>query len=149
VSISANDPLNLDALSAPFTVTNTSSFFTLTNVATGCDLRQMNYEGNVYLGQNRTDRYESDIPELLRGSQDTIYCEGDRLFKIEQPTLSGDVLIYIHYGLGVYFGNHLFRIPFVGKRSSAQFIIAKNSEGKVRWLPYGPLDRDPASAAPP
>jgi hypothetical protein len=135
VSISIGDPLNQDPLSAPFTITNTSSLFTLTDINPSCALNQVKYRsGMVALRNNAHDYQGFKIPELLRGNQDTLYCAND--YETDSSTLSADVTISAEYKLGVYLFKWLVRWP-CNKESKARFVTAKTSDGKLKWLPYG------------
>jgi hypothetical protein len=135
VSISVGDPLNQDPLSAPFTITNTSSFFTLTDVNPSCALNRIKYRSGLVALQNNAHDYQGfKIPELLRGNQDTLYCANG--WDAGSPTLSADVTVSADYKLGVYLFRWLLRWP-CNKESKARFVTAKTSDGKLKWLPYG------------
>jgi hypothetical protein len=146
VSMSIGDPLDPDRLfTAPITITNTSTLFTLVDVEQSCFTNQIRYANprGVQEGNNFEAGYIARIPELLRGNQDTVVCFHSIGSKF---TIAGaDVTMQVSYKLAVYFYRWRVTVPLVSKHTEARFITYKLSDGKFKWLPYGLKDPDPKS----
>ena len=149
VSMSIGDQLHREPTSAPITITNTSSFFTLVSVEPSClinDIRHVNR--SMKEQQNNAHGYMDPIPELLRGNQDTVYC--DRGQSDFYPIDYADVTITVSYRPALYLSHYRFSLPcfFPSKHSEARFIAVLTDEGKLKWLPYGLHDRPDPSLKP-
>lgn len=143
VSLTAGDPLVAeDPFSAPFTLTNTSRFFTLRHVSVSCENNHVEFSTpGIHADHNSVDTYSPVIPYLLPGNQDTVRCGAGLVF---DRVKAADVTLSVQYGLAVSFG--YFKIPvwFDNKKSSARFVTSGMSEkNSVKWLPYGLNDVAP------
>jgi hypothetical protein len=129
--------LNGDALSAPFTITNSGAFFTLADVESSCVILHTSYSGGLTIAGPQFRRYAPVIPELSPGGSDTVYCGADRLIDLgDRTTESADVVIKVKYR-STFFS---IPIPFRSREESARFITRSTSDGKVRWTHYGLRD---------
>jgi hypothetical protein len=135
LSITAGDLLNGDALAAPFTLTNTGNI-SIRDIAASCYLKKVRYLEGMTLGDNTVVDYTPKSPRLEVGEQDTAYCAGDKLVSDFGPTVYADVTVMVTY--------RTTWLPFIPKKKSARFITTKDSNGKIKWIPYGLMDRDPS-----
>jgi hypothetical protein len=140
--MSIGDPLNPDKLfTAPITITNTSTLFTLVNVEQSCSINRIRYANlGIDEGHNFEIGYVARIPELLRGNQDTVVCVHRILNKL--TIVGADVTMQVSYKLAVYLYRWRVTVPLVSKHTEARFITYKLSDGKFKWLPYGLKDLD-------
>lgn len=139
-SIVAGDPLRRSPLSAPLTVTNTSSLFTLTEVAPTCYINTFDFTNNSHLISSELGGYQRPIERLAPGDTDTIYCFGDDSNSIGwmgKTFASADVSIQVAYGLGVNVGGVVVPIPFVVRSYEKRLRTASTGDGKLKWLPWG------------
>jgi hypothetical protein len=132
VSVTLGEPLNEDALSTPFTITNTSAFFTLTDIEPGCYIVNEKFKSGFVLANAEMTHYGGLIPELAPGKYDTLYCDEHLLRPPSGGTANADVIIKVHYSTYLRRRMDLFR-----------FITRTKSDGKLVWVHYGVKDVNP------
>jgi hypothetical protein len=129
ISVTPGEPLNGEALSAPFTITNTSQFLTVRNVTPGCAVTE-NWGKFQHTKDMVNRNYGPTIREIDAGGYDTIYCENS----VTSPdqTANADVTIRVDYQ------------DFFRKRSYyARFITRAKNDGSVVWVHYGLREEKP------
>jgi hypothetical protein len=124
VTISATDPLDKSALSAPFNVTN-SSLFTIYDIKTLCNVEDLNSQGGPmgyvrFAGISVSPRSEA-FTELAPGEVASIRCS--------DPT-GGEEWAIVSVSVN-------FRPSWAWwkKTKFARFETRFASDGKVRWVP--------------
>lgn len=125
------EPLNQQAHSAPFTITNTSEFFTLTNIEPSCYIVGEKFKSGITMKVVNNNYYAAPIPELAPGGFDTLYCENLAGFPGD-ATENADVIVNVHYSTHLRRRADLFR-----------FITRTKSDGKLMWVHYGIKDDNP------
>jgi hypothetical protein len=142
VSMSAGEPLGPDPQSAPFTLSNVSTFFTLTDVKPSCYINNIVMSGNVRERNSGSGPYVLPIPTLPPGQQDTIYCR-DLLITHANP-IGADVTLAVDYEVAVDCHYFLIPVPLITPHhSDYRFLTVHTSEGKLKWVPYGLHDQAP------
>jgi hypothetical protein len=129
IYITANDPLNKDIFSSPFTLTN-SSTFPIMNVETSCVVNKAKTERGSTEEGNKSSRYMLPITELESGDMSTTFCKDGLNIGKDDPYVFADVTISAEYRPAW--------APF-RKRKSVNFIETRDSGGKARWLPKSAL----------
>lgn len=141
VTFSIGEPFDpAKPLSAPITITNTSSVFTLININVGCMVATKYQNPGILESGNSTSEYMPTIPELLRGNQDTLSCLSSHFPR--EPIRSEDITLTVSYKPAVYLWKWWIPIWPIPKHSAARFIAGKTNDGKFHWLPYGLKDPD-------
>jgi hypothetical protein len=141
VSFTAGDPrLDDDPFSANFTLTDTSTLFTLRNIYVGCLSNSVKFANRVVSEHNDAIGQSPTIPELLPANPDTVNCvsafRGGKVVR-------ADVTIELRYGLAVDLGIFQVPLPFIKKTSASRFVTSATSENKFKWFPYGLKDATP------
>ena len=100
VSVTPGEPLNEEALSTPFTITNTSAFFTLRNIEPGCYIVNEKFKSGFVLGHDEMTHYGGKYPrELAPGGYDTLYCDEHLLRPPSGGTANADVIIEVYHSI--------------------------------------------------
>jgi hypothetical protein len=126
VTISATDPLDHSALSAPFIVTN-SSLFTIYEIKTACNVEVLTSEGaprgQVRLAGANDSPWSQRFTELEPGEVASVRCF--------DPTGNVDYAVVAISGT--------YRPSWTWKKRTklARFGTRLTSDGKIRWVPFG------------
>jgi hypothetical protein len=131
VSVTPGEPLNQEILSAPFTITNTTAFFTLKNIVLSCYLLGEKFESGITMKAVNNKYYAYPIPELAPGGLDSLYCQ-NLAGRPGDATENADVIVSVYYT--TYFRR---------KAESFRFITRTKSDGKLVWIHYGIKDVNP------
>lgn len=132
LSIIPGEVLNPDdPMSAPFVVTNTSSFWSLMNGTLDCQVNGVSIVNHPSYNFTNNDvgGYAPPIPELGPGGQDTVYCAGDRRALDFGPIESADVTITFLYKFP-------YHVPCHGMKWQ-RYRTLSSRDGKLRWSPIG------------
>ena len=133
VSVTPGEPLNEEALSTPFTITNTSAFFTLRNIEPGCYIVNEKLKSGFCAGCLRDDPLRRGYPGAVPGGYDVPHRDEHFLRPpSRREPLNVDVIIKVHYS------THLRR-----RMDPFRFITRTKSDGKLVWVHYGIGDVNP------
>jgi hypothetical protein len=135
VTVTVGDPTNDTPLSAPFALTNTSTFFTLVKLTSDCKIKRLAYKDPSIRIENNTAASSTFIPRLLPGTQDTVFCGDETGVGGNLPVKYADVVIELQYRLGVQVGKWLLPIPLL-RATETRFITVPTSDGKLKWIPW-------------
>jgi len=133
ISLTATSPLNGNALSAPFTVKNSSNF-SIENVEASCGIISLSTSTQNSIDGLRTDFYMEPVPEMEPGESSSVYCGTDRGIHIGGSTLHADVILTTSYRASY--------APWIKKTKSFRFITVTDSRASgVQWQPKAQSER--------
>ena len=145
----ASEPILDRLFLVPFTITNTSSIFTLRDITANCWVNHVRFDSQNQFDGNLLLNQQLLIPVLLSGSQDSINCPTARSIQIPWHVNSADLTILLQYRLAVVVPILDWTIPLPSFHSSQiRFITVTTPDRLLRWVPYG-LDRYPRAFAVP
>jgi hypothetical protein len=121
LTITVSDPIDNDAMSAPFTLTNTNTFFAIHSVKIACPVSDATSRNASVSGIQFQD-YEQTVPDLDAGESTAIHCH-----TAIANVLMADVVLTATY-----------RPSFVWRRfkKKARFVTELTGDGKPKWVPY-------------